>query len=133
MSPSTLEGATSPSVTSVLAASRKRAEALETRDGSLLRTLLAEELRYTHATGITHDREGYLAFVRDRQQFRRVSLAVACTFEDMDTVVVRGQLSQTIQRHGESQRIDVQSLATEIWVRRDGWRFAVFQSTRLPG
>ncbi|WP_170200693.1 nuclear transport factor 2 family protein [Ideonella azotifigens] len=120
-------------MTSVLAASRKRAEALETRDGSLLRTLLAEELRYTHATGITHDREGYLAFVRDRQQFRRVSLAVACTFEDMDTVVVRGQLSQTIQRHGESQRIDVQSLATEIWVRRDGWRFAVFQSTRLPG
>lgn len=116
----------------VLEASRRRGVALVDRAYDSLADMLADELRYTHATGVTHDRASYLEFVRERLQFEAVNLEVASIGLDEKMAVLCGTLNQTIRRRGETQSVDLTSTVTEVWIRRKGWQLAVFQSTRQP-
>ena len=116
----------------VLEVSRRRGVALVERAYDSLADMLADELRYTHATGVTHDRAGYLEFVRERLQFDAVRLEVTSIGLDQEMAVVCGTLNQTIRRRGETEAVDLTSAVTEVWIRRKGWQLAVFQSTRHP-
>ena len=115
-----------------LEASRRRGSALVDRAYDVLGDMLADELRYTHATGVPHDRAGYLDFVRERLQFDAVRLEVASIGLDQEMAIVCGTLHQTIRRRGEAEPVALVSSVVEVWKRRKGWQLAVFQSTRLP-
>ena len=102
------------------------------RDFDALGELLADELRYTHATGVTHDRSGYLEFVREKLEFDAVRFEAATIGLDQQMAVLCGTLQQTIRRRGEADPVAIASSVVEVWVRRKGWQLATFQSTRLP-
>ncbi len=116
----------------VLEVSRRRGAALVDRAFDALGEMLAEELRYTHATGVVHDRAGYLEFVRERLQFDSVRLDVASIGLDEQLAIVCGTLHQTIRRRGETEPVALVSSVVEVWKRQDTWQLVVFQSTRVP-
>ena len=58
----------------VAESSAARLRALMDGDIDQLSALLAEELRYVHATGVAHDRAAYLQFVREKLRFLDVRL-----------------------------------------------------------
>ena len=116
----------------VAACSAARLKALVDGDFDGLSTLLAEELRYVHATGVCHDRAGYLDFVRERMTFLGVSLESPVIKEYGAVAVVTGVLRQRVLRAGETEPIELSSFAIEVWKHVNGWRLIDFQSTKLP-
>lgn len=116
----------------IAACSAARLRSLVDRDFDTLSTLLAEDLRYVHATGVCHDRAGYLRFVRERMTFLDVRLESPVIKEFGSIAVVTGVLRQMVVRGGEHQAAELSSLAIEVWKHVNGWRLIDFQSTRLP-
>ena len=110
-----------------------RMSALVDRDLDRLEALLADDLRYVHATGIAHDRQAYLSFVQDQLQFLDVRLEEAVIKEVGAVAIVTGRLVQRVIRRGENEPVTLSSWAIEVWRRTGGvWRLLDFQSTRLP-
>lgn len=69
----------------VLKAERDRALALTTGDVQGIERLLADDLRYTHATGLTHDRHAYLLYLRNGPRFETVELSRARVLDPSGT------------------------------------------------
>ncbi|SDY35560.1 protein of unknown function [Variovorax sp. YR266] len=111
--------------------SAARMKALMDGDIECLSALLADGLRYVHATGVSHDRAGYLQFVRERLKFLDVHLESRVIKVFGACAVVTGRLCQRIVRAGESEPVTLSSWAIEVWEHTDGWRLVDFQSTRL--
>lgn len=118
--------------TKVTECSAARMKALVDSDLDKLSTLLADNLRYVHATGVSHDRAAYLHFVRERLRFLDVRLESPVIKEHGPIAVVTGLLVQHVIRKGESEPVTLSSWAIEVWERTDSWRLIDFQSTRLP-
>jgi ketosteroid isomerase-like protein len=115
----------------VLACERRRQQALLEGGGSLMAALLAHDLRYTHASGITHDREAYLAYLQSGPVFEHVHVDQALVLESADLAVLKGQLQMRFRRAGETQSQSAQSVLTQVWRRCEaGWQLVVFQSTK---
>lgn len=117
----------------VAACSAARLQALTDGDVAGLSALLADDLRYVHATGVAHDRAGYLEFVREKLRFLDVRLESREIKQSAEIAVITGLLVQRLVRSGESEPVTLSSWAIEVWKRQDGWRLIDFQSTRLPG
>ena len=116
----------------VAVCSAARLKALMDRDIERLSTLVADELRYVHATGVANDRPAYLQFVRDKLKFLDVRLESRMVKEFGEVAVITGLLVQRVIRAGESEPVTLSSWAIEVWKHHDGWRLIDFQSTRLP-
>lgn len=114
----------------VLQAERERAAALVARDLPRLQALLHADLRYTHAPGTTHDLAGYLGYVADGPRFDEVTLVPDRVLDLGAGAVVTGRLALRFQR-GDAPPQQASSWVTAVWLREgEGWRLAVFQSTR---
>lgn len=118
--------------TQVAECSAARMKALMDGDIERLSMLLSDELRYVHATGVSHDRAGYLQFFRERLKFLDVRLESRVVKEFGAIAIVTGLLNQCVVRAGESAPVTLSSWAIEVWKHTDGWRLVDFQSTRLP-
>lgn len=118
--------------TQVAECSAARMKALVDGDAERLSMLLADDLRYVHATGVSHDRAGYLEFVRERLKFLDVRLESQAVKELGAIGIVTGLLIQRVVRVGESEPVTLSSWAIEVWKHTDAWRLVDFQSTRLP-
>jgi len=112
-----------------LQAERARAAALVARDAAALAALLHPELRYVHATGIRHDRDGYLQTLQTGPRFLEVVVTPEQILDLADGAALSGQLFMRLQRDGEV--IEARSWVTALWLRgAEGWRLRLFQSTR---
>ena len=118
--------------TDVAVCSAARLRALVDGDIERLSALVADELRYVHATGVAHNRVAYLQFVRHKIKFLDMHLESQVVKEYGEFAVITGLLVQRVVRVGESEAVTLSSWAIEVWKRRDGWRLIDFQSTRLP-
>lgn len=116
----------------VAVCSAERLKALMAGDLERLSALVADELRYVHATGVAHDRTAHLRFLRDKLRFLDVRLESRVVKEFGEVAVITGLLVQRVIRAGESEPVTLSSWAIEVWKRHDGWRLVDFQSTRLP-
>lgn len=117
----------------VLACEARRAQALVQRDWAALASLLAPGLRYTHATGITHDRDAYLAYVPQGPVFASVQVQQPRVLALGDeAALLTGRLVLRWTRPGEAATAEVaQSVLTQLWQRHGtGWQLAWLQSTR---
>lgn len=123
-------------IAAVLAAEAARAAALRARDVDALAALLHPRLVYTHATGVRHDRDGLLQFVRTGPAFLQVVFQVDEALAQGDAVLLSGTLQLTLQRGNDAAPVQAASLASAVWLRDAGttapWRLALFQSTRRP-
>jgi hypothetical protein len=113
-----------------LQAERARADALVARDAAALAALLHPDLRYVHATGIRHDRDGYLQTLQTGPRFLEVVLTPEQILDLAEGAALSGRLFMRLQRDGEAV-IEARSWVTALWLRSpDGWRLRLFQSTR---
>ena len=114
----------------LLEAERRRSAALVARDVAEMDACLDRNLVYVHATGVEHDREGLLDYVRTGPVFHEVRLEPRSIRIYGEVALLFGELNLKLQRAG-AESVEARSLATEVWIRRaDGWRLASFQSTR---
>ena len=112
-----------------LQAERARAAALVARDAAALAALLHPDLRYVHATGIRHDRDGYLQTLQTGPRFLEVVLTPEQILDLPEGAALSGRLFMRLQRDGEV--IEARSWVTALWLRSDlGWLLRLFQSTR---
>jgi hypothetical protein len=115
-----------------LQAERARAAALVARDAAALAALLHPDLRYVHATGIRHDRDGYLQTLQTGPRFLEVVLTPEQILDLAEGAALSGRLFMRLQREGEV--IEARSWVTALWLRGEngagGWRLRLFQSTR---
>jgi hypothetical protein len=112
-----------------LQAERARAAALVARDADALAALLHADLRYVHATGIRHDRDGYLQTLQTGPRFLEVVVTPEQILELADGAALSGRLFMRLQR--DDRVIEARSWVTALWLRTpDGWRLRLFQSTR---
>lgn len=117
----------------VLEAERGRAQALVAGDRPAIERLLAEELRYIHATGVVHDRAGYLAYLAGGPRFHEVTLGDTRVLDLGEAALLTGRLLLRFQRPGEAAAQQAQSFVTALWLRQgSAWRLTAFQSTRDP-
>jgi ketosteroid isomerase-like protein len=115
----------------VLAFESQRQQALLTRDWAAMEQLLAPDLRYTHATGMTHDRATYLKYLLSGPVFEKVHVTDASVLASGDVAVLKGGLQMQFCRAGESQSQSAQSVLTQVWCRHaSGWQLVLFQSTK---
>ena len=113
-----------------LQAERARAAALVARDAAALASLMHADLRYVHATGIRHDRDGYLQTLQTGPRFLEVVLTPEQILDLAEGAALSGRLFMRLQREGEAV-IEARSWVTALWLRSDlGWRLRLFQSTR---
>jgi hypothetical protein len=112
-----------------LQAERARAAALVARDADALAALLHADLRYVHATGIRHDRDGYLQTLQTGPRFLEVTLTPEQILDLAEGAALSGRLFMRLQRDGEV--IEARSWVSALWLRDvAGWRLRLFQSTR---
>lgn len=112
-------------------ARRRWAEALVRRDVTALAELVDGSLTYVHSTGIVHDREAYLEYVRSGPRFLEVELHDANVRLRGAIAIVNGMLHLTLTRPGETAATRLTALATQVWFD-DGaaWRLTAAQTTR---
>ena len=115
----------------VLAFEKARAAALVGSHFEELLPLLSLDLRYTHATGVTHNYEEYLRYLQGGIRFEAVELSQARVLDSESVAVVVGNLRLRFQRPADAQAQEACSKVTQVWLRSGAvWKLSVFQSTR---
>jgi hypothetical protein len=116
----------------VLAAEDRRYQAMLDADLDALDALCADELSYTHSSGVRDTkteyfdkiRSGYYVYHRIDHPVERVEIAG-------DTAVVLGRMAADIHSNGVPKALDCLALA--VWIRSAGtWRLLAYAPTPLP-
>ena len=111
-----------------------RAEALVRGDAAYFRRLLADEFRYTNASGAVFDRAGYLAFYlesgRARWEWQE--------WDDLEVQVHGDVTVATCRLHDratfDGEALDARFRSTQVFARRDGeWRYVAGHTSAAEG
>jgi len=117
----------------VLAAEDLRFAAMIHADTAALRTLLADDLAYTHTTGSKQDKTAFLRSLGSRE-LRYTSIEPterAVRLLGRDGAVIVGRSNMKVQAGGQLRVFSIRYLAV---YRREanGWQLLAWQSTLLP-
>jgi len=116
----------------VIQVENRRFQAMMDADTDSLEPILADELTYTHTSGVLDTKESFIrrlsagtlnyeSFVPSNMQVRSYG----------DTAVVTGNAE--VQVSNSSNRTSFSLRFTDVLVHRDGrWQVVAWQSTRLP-
>ena len=109
----------------------RRYAAMIAKDVAALEELLAEELVYTHSTGLVDSKRSYIdAIAARRFDYRGAKRLEENVVDHGDAALVTGQVE--IEAVAGGQTINLNARFTVLYVRQDGsWRFAAWQSTPL--
>jgi hypothetical protein len=118
----------------VLAAEKRRCEAMLANDNAALEALLDPRLHFSHATGAVDGKEAYLA----KMAAGRIRYVGAAWSEEQVTVLapavamLTGRMTTDVRVDGVDKRLDNRVIT--VW-RAGGntWRLVAFQSTPLAG
>jgi hypothetical protein len=115
----------------VKAAELKRFEAATKSDFDTLDKLLAEDLTYTHSTGILETKAVFLDSLKSgKLQFRTIEPADLQVRVYGTTAVITGTAKVSVVSKGEPK--DIALRFTDVWVNRAGeWQMVAWQSTKL--
>ena len=121
----------------VLAIEHARTEALTRGDVPALERIMADDVRYVHASGHVDTRETYLDGIRSGQLkyifWKPKGLHVQVLG---DTAVLSGEYAvRAIDLRVQKTPIDIDLLIMGVYAKREGrWQLVAYQSTRaLPG
>lgn len=118
------------------AVERRRCAAIVAGDLDTLSGLLADELVHVHTVGLVDDKPSYLSGIRDRLEVRSVERGPLHLRQFGDTVVMTGELTNTVRRRADgpdAEWLVLRSFATQVWVRAPdaGWRMVSFHASKL--
>lgn len=120
-------------VEGVLAAERRRGEALVKRDFDSLRAMISRDVTHTHTRGVTDDFEGYFRYIEQDLAFLEVTRGPLRVRLFGDMAVMSGGMSNLVLPKGREHPLLSRSQVLQIWVWQEGrWMQEAFQSTTLP-
>ncbi|MBB6048923.1 nuclear transport factor 2 family protein [Armatimonas rosea] len=113
-------------------ADTKRIDAMVKGDLAALETIFTKDLTYTHSSGKSDTKESLLeAMKTGATKYLAVTLSEKKHQVYGNTVIVTG-LTEVKVKAGENE-VAFKARFTEVWTRQKGeWRFAAWQTTRLP-
>jgi ketosteroid isomerase-like protein len=116
----------------IRAADARRMAAMVAVDIPALEGLLAEELTYTHSSGVVETRAQFLANLTARKlRYRSMTPSEVSVRGYGDVAVATGRADVQVTNEGVDLALPLRF--TEVWVKRDGsWKLVVWQSTRKP-
>jgi ketosteroid isomerase-like protein len=113
-------------------AEKDRVEALVNRDVVGLEKLLADDLTYTHSTGIKESRAEFLHRIQSgelKYDFMQHETGVSVRMYG-DTGVLTG--TSRVKVRAGAQILNLHIRFTEVWVlKRGSWRLVAWQATRI--
>lgn len=121
-----------PADAAVKAAELERFEAATKNDLDKLGELLADDLTYTHATGVLETKEVFLASLESgKLRFKKIEPAELQVRVYDKTAVINGTAKVSVVSEGQPK--DLSLRFTDVWVRRAGkWQMVAWQSVKLP-
>lgn len=118
----------------LLARELERRDALIGDDVERLSLLLADDLVHVHTTGISQSKAELLEHVFGFLKFLNVERG-PLTIRPIgdDAAIMTGSMTNTVQRRGFDESVQVQAFVTQVWQKRnDVWLIRSFHATRLP-
>lgn len=118
----------------ILAAERRRCDAMIAGDPAALEEVLAPGLQFHHATGAVDDRPAFLAKMAAG---RIVYAAIAWSEERVsalgpDSALLTGRMTTDVRVEGVEKRLNNRVMT--VWTRLEGaWQMLAFQSTPIAG
>ena len=110
----------------------KRCRALVSCDLAALDMLLAEDLVHIHANGQVDSRTDYLETVGSRLEFLEVVRGDLNVRIHGHSGIVTGRLIQKFRRRASGEVVDMNAMATQVWVESEsGWRQVSFHASKL--
>jgi hypothetical protein len=125
-------GALNKTQLAVLDAESHRFRAQVERDAATLRLLMADEVSYTHSTGVRQDKTEYIADIETGKTiYRSIEASDQKVRLYGSTAIVTGTVKLSVTNAGVAREV---SLAyTDIHVKRQGrWQLVAWQSTAAP-
>jgi ketosteroid isomerase-like protein len=116
----------------VRAAELKRFEAAQKNDLDALGKLLADDLTYTHATGVLETKAVFLDSLKSgKLQFKKIEPADLQVRVFGTSAVINGTAKISVVSEGQPK--DVHIRFTDVWTNHAGnWQMVAWQSTKLP-
>lgn len=114
----------------VIEADDRRYSAMVRQDWPLLRSLLHDDLVYTHSVGSRDTKESYLANVTEnRPIYLDVEIKERFVAGSGDMMTLHGRAVIHVESRGQKMAIDL--LYQTVWVRDDGsWQMIGWSSTK---
>ena len=115
----------------VKAAELKRFEAAQKSDLDALGQLLADDLTYTHSTGVLETKAVFLDSLKSgKLQFKKIEPADLQVRVYATNAVINGTAKISVVSEGQPK--DVHIRFTDVWVSHAGrWQMVAWQSTKL--
>lgn len=117
----------------VIALEQLRSRAFIEHDYATLASLLSDDLVYTHAAGVVHDKAGFLEYAAGPMQCLSIvwhDQQVQC---HGNLAVLSGYMVNTLQPPAPMVPVIVETHVLQVWKReRAVWTMLAFQATRLP-
>jgi ketosteroid isomerase-like protein len=115
----------------VKAAELQRFEAAQKNDLDALDKLLADDLTYTHSTGMLQTKAQLLADLKSgKLQFKKIEPADLQVRVYGTTAIINGTAKVAVVSDGQAKDINLRF--TDVWVNRAGrWQMVAWQSTKL--
>lgn len=110
-----------------------RRDSLISRDFATLETLFAEDLVYTHSTGVVQDKATYLKYVSGPLAFLSIERGELGIQVFGNTAQMSGKMTNVLQPPKPAAPVTVEAQVLQVWNRTPrGWQMTAFQATRLP-
>jgi hypothetical protein len=116
----------------VKAAELKRFEAATKNDLDTLGKLLADDLTYTHSTGVVETKAVFLDSLKSgKLQFKTIEPGDLQVRVYGTAAIINGTAKVSVVSEGKPKDITIRF--TDVWVNRAGrWQMVAWQSTKLP-
>ena len=102
-------------IAGVIAAERRRGEALVARDFASLLTIVAPDVTHTHTRGVTDDFDAYFRFVEQDLAFLEASRGPLDVRIIGDVAVMTGTMDNLVLPRGREEPIRTRAQALQVW------------------
>jgi ketosteroid isomerase-like protein len=109
----------------------KRFKAMQDNDLQTLAPLLADDLVYTHSSGVADTKAAYLEALRSgKTRYHSAASQTMSVRVYGETALINGRVKVTVESNGQKNDLHLSYL--DVWVRRGGnWQMVAWQSARL--
>jgi hypothetical protein len=116
----------------VLALDAERSRAMVAGDVAALDRILADDLVYTHSTGISESKGEFIEKIRSgARKYRKMASSDVRARGEGGAVILNGRVDGEVEAGG--MRIFLSLAFTAVYVERGGrWQMAAYESTKLP-
>ncbi len=101
-------------------------------DCDKLASLLADDLVHVHANGLIDSKASFLNSVSQKLDFLKIERPQLQIRLFGDAAIVTGTLNQTMRIRDSGAVVEMQAVATQVWVKKSGtWEQTTYHASRI--